>query len=127
MKKTIGALAATAVLAFGLAVPAMAEGVNGTAATGMGTRSDAGLNATPDNTGYRGVSASSMQRTNGYGYGANGTARSGAGAAGMDGFRANNATRANAATNDDGMDWGWLGLAGLFGLAGMRGREKTTK
>ncbi|WP_341282062.1 WGxxGxxG family protein [Paenibacillus sp. FSL H8-0537] len=31
--------------------------------------------------------------------------------------------RANAA-DDDGFDWGWLGLLGLLGLAGMRNRGR---
>lgn len=26
--------------------------------------------------------------------------------------------------NDDGFDWGWLGLIGLFGLAGLAGKGK---
>lgn len=26
--------------------------------------------------------------------------------------------------NDDGFDWGWLGLLGLAGLAGLKGRER---
>lgn len=30
--------------------------------------------------------------------------------------------RTNAATDNDGFDWGWLGLLGLLGLAGMRNR-----
>lgn len=35
-----------------------------------------------------------------------------------------NNVRANTATTDNnrGIDWGWLGLLGLFGLAGMRKR-----
>jgi hypothetical protein len=32
--------------------------------------------------------------------------------------------RANALADDDGFDWGWLGLLGLVGLAGMRSRER---
>lgn len=32
--------------------------------------------------------------------------------------------RTTAATDDDGMDWGWLGLLGLLGLAGMRNRVR---
>lgn len=32
--------------------------------------------------------------------------------------------RVNAATDDDGFDWGWLGLLGLFGLAGARKRVR---
>jgi hypothetical protein len=28
------------------------------------------------------------------------------------------------ATDDDNMDWGWLGLLGLLGLAGLRGRNR---
>lgn len=26
--------------------------------------------------------------------------------------------------NDDGFDWGWLGLLGLIGLAGLKGRDR---
>ncbi|MBD2234301.1 WGxxGxxG family protein [Phormidium tenue] len=26
--------------------------------------------------------------------------------------------------NDDGFDWGWLGLIGLAGLAGLKGRDR---
>lgn len=33
-----------------------------------------------------------------------------------------NTVRTNAADNDNGTDWGWLGLLGLIGLAGMRKR-----
>ncbi|WP_162341578.1 WGxxGxxG family protein [Paenibacillus paridis] len=43
--------------------------------------------------------------------------------------RSNNGTtmnannyRTNATTDDDGFDWGWLGLLGLLGLAGARKR-----
>lgn len=32
-------------------------------------------------------------------------------------------TNAAAANNDNGMDWGWLGLIGLAGLVGLRGRN----
>ncbi|MGO4372764.1 WGxxGxxG family protein [Paenibacillus sp. 2TAB19] len=32
--------------------------------------------------------------------------------------------RTNAVDNDDGFDWGWLGLLGLIGLAGMRNRGR---
>lgn len=39
------------------------------------------------------------------------------------GARANN-YRATAADDNDGIDWGWLGLLGLIGLAGMRGRDR---
>ncbi|WP_409346203.1 WGxxGxxG family protein [Paenibacillus sp. MBLB4367] len=35
----------------------------------------------------------------------------------------NNTTRAYA-TNDNHMDWGWLGLLGLLGLAGLRNRSR---
>jgi hypothetical protein len=35
-----------------------------------------------------------------------------------------NTYRANAATDNDGFDWGWLGLLGLLGFAGMRGRDR---
>ena len=34
-----------------------------------------------------------------------------------------NTTTAPATTNDDGFDWGWLGLLGLLGLAGLRRRD----
>ncbi|PZO14389.1 MAG: hypothetical protein DCF25_15010 [Leptolyngbya foveolarum] len=27
-------------------------------------------------------------------------------------------------TEDDGFDWGWLGLIGLAGLAGLKGRDR---
>ena len=27
-------------------------------------------------------------------------------------------------TEDDGFDWGWLGLLGLIGLAGLKGRDR---
>ncbi|MGI8933896.1 MAG: WGxxGxxG family protein [Phormidesmis sp.] len=27
-------------------------------------------------------------------------------------------------TDDDGFDWGWLGLLGLVGLAGLKGRDR---
>jgi MYXO-CTERM domain-containing protein len=40
----------------------------------------------------------------------------------------NNAGRVRAAATDDNrMDWGWLGLLGLIGLAGLRGgnRQRT--
>lgn len=33
-------------------------------------------------------------------------------------------TYATTAADDDGMDWGWLGLVGLIGLAGLRGNNK---
>ncbi|MFB9327141.1 WGxxGxxG family protein [Paenibacillus aurantiacus] len=36
----------------------------------------------------------------------------------------NNNLRAYAANDDDGFDWGWLGLLGLLGLAGMRGKDR---
>ena len=29
-------------------------------------------------------------------------------------------------TEDDGFDWGWLGLLGLLGLAGLAGKNKQT-
>lgn len=45
------------------------------------------------------------------------------GRVGMNNYRANN-VRANAAGDDDGFDWGWLGLLGLLGLAGMRSRDR---
>ena len=36
-----------------------------------------------------------------------------------------NATTNNAQSNDDdGFDFGWLGLLGLAGLAGLRGRHR---
>lgn len=28
--------------------------------------------------------------------------------------------------DDDGFDWGWLGLLGLIGLAGLKGRDRDT-
>ena len=38
-------------------------------------------------------------------------------------FGANN-YRTNAAGDNDGMDWGWIGLLGLIGLAGLRNRDR---
>lgn len=35
-----------------------------------------------------------------------------------------NGYRATAAADNDGIDWGWLGLLGLIGLAGMRNRDR---
>ncbi len=35
------------------------------------------------------------------------------------------ATTSAPATNNDGFDWGWLGLLGLLGLAGLRRRPDT--
>ncbi|PZU93361.1 MAG: hypothetical protein DCF32_23305 [Leptolyngbya sp.] len=29
--------------------------------------------------------------------------------------------------DDDGFDWGWLGLLGLIGLAGLKGRDRDTR
>ena len=29
-------------------------------------------------------------------------------------------------TEDNGTDWGWIGLLGLIGLAGLRGRQRDT-
>jgi hypothetical protein len=34
-----------------------------------------------------------------------------------------NAAAGTAADDDDGMDWGWLGLIGLAGLMGMKRRD----
>lgn len=34
-----------------------------------------------------------------------------------------NSYRANATTDDNGTDWGWLGLLGLVGLLGLRSRN----
>jgi hypothetical protein len=33
-------------------------------------------------------------------------------------------TTTNDDYNDDGFDWGWLGLLGLAGLAGLKGRDR---
>ncbi|MBD2872092.1 WGxxGxxG family protein [Paenibacillus arenilitoris] len=38
-------------------------------------------------------------------------------------LRTNN-VRATAAADNDGFDWGWLGLLGLIGLAGLRSRDR---
>lgn len=105
--KKISTLALTAVLLCGLAVPVFAAGNN-----------DAGvMNGTMDRT----PAANNFDRATApmrNGFGMRDTNR-------VDGYRANNTMRANAATNDDGVDWGWLGLAGLIGLAGLRGRERS--
>lgn len=36
----------------------------------------------------------------------------------------NNGTYRAMANDDDGFDWGWLGLLGLLGLAGMRSKSR---
>ncbi|WP_414565928.1 MULTISPECIES: WGxxGxxG family protein [unclassified Anabaena] len=33
--------------------------------------------------------------------------------------------RTTVIEEDDGFDWGWLGLIGLFGLAGLAGKNRT--
>lgn len=35
-------------------------------------------------------------------------------------------TTTNIENDDDGFDWGWLGLLGLIGLAGLKGRDRDT-
>ncbi len=35
-----------------------------------------------------------------------------------------NTYRTNAAANNNGANWGWLGLLGLLGLAGLRNRNR---
>lgn len=42
---------------------------------------------------------------------------------GTNNYRTNN-VRATAAADNDGFDWGWVGLLGLIGLAGMRNRDR---
>jgi len=37
---------------------------------------------------------------------------------------ATDTTATQPAAQDDGFDWGWLGLLGLAGLAGLRGRDR---
>ncbi|WP_309121420.1 WGxxGxxG family protein [Paenibacillus sp.] len=125
--KKISTLALTAVLACSMAVPAFAEGGN-SAASSIGHGTQNGVNATGANGGGMTTNRATTTDTNGvnganrYGYGTN--ARGANTGYGMNGVRMNNQTRANAAANDDGVDWGWIGLAGLLGLAGLRGREK---
>lgn len=35
-------------------------------------------------------------------------------------------TTTTTADDNDGFDWGWLGLLGLIGLAGLKGRDRDT-
>jgi len=119
--KKFGTLLLTTVLACGMAVPALAAD---TVATGNNTST---------------VQGNTVNRTNNYGTGVGtyrGTGMNNNGT--MNGWNRNNAmyngrgvtgysTTANTArayANDDGMDWGWLGLLGLLGLAGMRNRDR---
>lgn len=67
---------------------------------GVGTYNNRGINNTAPDTGMR----TDMNRGNR--------------ALGTDNYRA------TAAGDDDGMDWGWLGLIGLLGLAGLRNRDR---
>ena len=59
-----------------------------------------------------------------WGQGAAGGGTSGTGASG--GGTGASTTTTRATTDDDGMDWGWIGLLGLAGLAGLRRRDTTT-
>ncbi|HZG39732.1 MAG TPA: WGxxGxxG family protein [Nodosilinea sp.] len=34
-------------------------------------------------------------------------------------------TTTTTTADDDGFDWGWLGLLGLLGLAGLKGRDRS--
>lgn len=40
-----------------------------------------------------------------------------------DGRYNTNSVHTNATNDNDGIDWGWLGLLGLFGLAGLRNKR----
>lgn len=143
--KKFSSLAITAILACGMAVPAMAQGANATTNTNVGTYNGTTNAATMDRTftapnrteGPIDRMFTAPNRMDGFG-GANdriGTrnvpnrngngVNNGANAYGTNGFRATNTVRANAA--DDGMDWGWLGLLGLIGLAGLRNRERADR
>ncbi len=78
-----------------------------------------GTNGTNDMTGtsgtggiFGGAGADGSYTGYGHGYGTTGT-----GTYGTNSYNA-------LATDDDNMDWGWLGLLGLLGLAGLRGRNR---
>jgi hypothetical protein len=43
---------------------------------------------------------------------------------GTDGGTTTTTTYDRTANNDDGFDWGWLGLLGLLGLAGLAGKKR---
>jgi hypothetical protein len=129
--KKLGSFMMAAVLASGIAVPVLAaDAVNDATSAAanngstvhrtnnIGAGTGAGMNNAYGTRGVNGVNGANVNR-----YRADGTmgARSTTGYGTMN----NNTTRAYA--DNDGMDWGWLGLIGLLGLAGMRGRERADR
>lgn len=48
-------------------------------------------------------------------------------AAGVTAAPAQDAVVAPVETQDEGFDWGWLGLLGLLGLAGLAGRKRNDR
>lgn len=134
--KKLGSIMMTAVLACSMAVPVFAAGDGTPSAGAVG-----GTNAVQNGTVHRannmgaGTGAGTYRTNNAYGTqgmnGINGTGMNRYYGNGTMGARSttgkygamNNTTRAYA--DNDGMDWGWLGLIGLLGLAGMRGRERS--
>lgn len=101
MKKTWLLICIFACLTLVFAIPAFADKSNAGETAAYDNRN---INNTVPDTGMR----SDINR------GINQTSR----ALGTDNYRA------TAAGDDDGMDWGWLGLIGLLGLAGLRNRDR---
>lgn len=78
--------------------------------TGTGTTGTTGVSRYNDNMLDRMNTYTNANDPTGYGYGGNYNTYS---------YRTN-----AAATTNRGMNWGWLGLLGLFGLAGVRTRNR---
>lgn len=105
MNKKISLICAATLLSASLAVPAMAD--NSVLSSGDMVTATANGGRTTVNNGN-----GTMGTNNNGDFGTTGN------------YRTNN-YRAQAADND-GVDWGWLGLLGLLGLAGMR-RKSTER
>lgn len=128
MNRAIKSLLATAGLMVALSAPAYAEhGVNGAAA---GTSANGAYNETAtnmygtdrDRNGRTDLNTYTRSTTNND----NAYRRYGINSAGVGNNNMTSQRLRAQAADDNGMDWGWLGLLGLIGLAGLRGRGRET-
>ena len=104
MKKELLSLTLAGTMILGTSVVAFGQGTGSTGSTGStGGTSVGGTGSTGGTTGS-GSTVGSSGSTSGAGSTAG--------------------TTAGTTNNDDGMDWGWLGLGGLIGLAGLMGRKR---
>jgi len=112
MKKLISGLLSLLLLSLVLAVPAYAENnvANDKTPPRSTTMNRAGVNDVTDMVPGMNNVRNDMDRMNIFGNDQTDNVD-------------NNRVRA-AATDDNGMDWGWLGLLGLIGLAGLGGRNR---